>query len=156
RLGPRRSRPLVGPPVAPAVDVSARILAEVWRADDEDLETVRPRLVAPPRAGWNADRIPLLELDDLVVQLHPSAPAHDHVHLLLRLVTVSVRKSVARRDALVAQGRFLEPERLGRRAELQIRSAVEVGPDVLQILLDVAERERHGAILGRRFVSTIG
>src|SRR5439155_20258883 len=48
---------------------------------------------------------------------------------------------------LVAQGGFLELEGLGRRAELQVRRAVEPRADVLQILLDVPERERHGGIL---------
>src|SRR4029450_10919086 len=62
---------------------------------------------------------------------------------------VAVGKAIAGRDALVAQGGFLELERLGRRAELQIRSAVEPRADVLEILLDVPERERHGAILWR-------
>src|SRR3954452_22300332 len=33
---------LVSPPVAPALDVFARILAEIGRADDEDLEALRP------------------------------------------------------------------------------------------------------------------
>jgi hypothetical protein len=36
-----------------------------------------------------------------------------------------------------------------RRAELQVWRAVEPRADVLQILLDVPERERHGAILSR-------
>jgi hypothetical protein len=60
---------------------------------------------------------------------------------------VAVREAIAGRDALVAQGGFLEVERLGRRTELQIRRAVEPGPDVLQILLDVPEREQQGKIL---------
>src|SRR6266571_1684205 len=152
-LRPRRSNvqttPLVSPPVALAIDVFARILAEVGRADDEDLEALRPGLVASPRAGRDAHRVPFFELDDLVVDFHPPAPAQDHVHLLLLHVRVAVRKAIAGRDALVAQGGFLELERLGRRAELQVRRAVEPRADVLQILLDVAERERHGAILWR-------
>jgi hypothetical protein len=41
-------------------------------------------------------------------------------------------------------------ERLGRGAELQVRRAVEPRADVLEILLDVPEPERHGAILRRR------
>src|SRR5207247_8574371 len=89
-------------------------------------------------------RVPLLELDDLVVKLHPPAPAQDHVHLLLRLVRVAVRKAIAGRDALVAQAGLLELERLGRQAELQVRRAVEPGPEVLQGPLEVPERERHG------------
>src|ERR671929_2064671 len=134
---------LVGPPVAPALDVFARSAAEIRRADDEDLEALRPGLVASPRTGRDAHRVPFPELDDLVVDLHPPAPAQDHVPLLLPLVRVAVRKAIARRDALVAQGGFLELERLGRRAELQVRRAVEPRADVLQILLDIAERERH-------------
>src|SRR5881397_2601668 len=156
-LRPRRSNirttPLVSPPVALTIDVFARILAEVGRADDEDLEALWPGLVASPRAGRNAHGVPFFELDDLVVDFHPSAPAQDHVHLLLLHVRVAVRKAIAGRDALVAQGGFLELERLGRRAELQVRRAVEPSADVLQILLDVAERERHGVILWRHSAS---
>src|SRR6266513_3469479 len=135
---------LVSPPVALAVDVFARSLAEVGRADDDDLEAPRPGLVASPCAGRDAHRVPLLELDDLVVELHPPAPAQDHVHLLLLLVRVPVRKAISGRDALVAQGGFLELERLGCQAELQVWRAVEPGPEVLQVLLEVPERERHG------------
>src|SRR5215831_21187282 len=101
------------------------------RADDEDLQARRSGLVASPRTGRDADRVPLRDLDDLIVDLHPPAPAQDHVHLLLRLVRVAVRKAIAGRDALVAQGGVLERERLGRRAELQVRRAVEPWADVL-------------------------
>src|SRR5206468_12161822 len=80
-------------------------------------------------------------------ELHPPAPAQDHVHLLLRLVRVAVRKAIAGRDALVAQARFLELERLGRQAELQVWRAVEPRAHVLQIRLDVPERERHVTIV---------
>src|SRR5262249_45828872 len=134
RVGPSGAGPndqdfrtalLASPPVALPLDVFARILAEVGRADDEDLEALRPVLVASPRTGRDAPRVPFLELDDLVVDLHPAAPAQDHVHLLLRLVRVAVRKARAGRDALVAQGRFLEREGLGRSAELQVRHALE-------------------------------
>src|SRR4051794_2769941 len=135
---------LVSPPVAPALDVFARVLAEIGRADDDDLEALRPGLVASPRAGRDAYRVPLLELDDLVVELHPPAPAQDHVHLLLLLVRVAVRKAIAGRDALVAQAGLLDLERLGRQAELKVRRAVKPGPEVLKILLEVLERERHG------------
>src|SRR5205085_847799 len=124
-------------------DVFARRLTEIGRAYDEDLETLRPCLVASPRARRDAHRVPLLELDDLVVELHPPAPAHDHVDLLLLPVRVAIRKAIAGRDALVAQAGFLELERLGRQAEFQVRRAVEPGPEVLQVLLEIPERERH-------------
>ena len=48
------------------------------------------------------------------------------------------------RDALIAQAGLLELERLGRETELQVRRAVEVGPDVRHILSEIPERERHG------------
>src|SRR5690349_5953351 len=86
---------LAGPPAALPIDVAARIGAEIRRADDEQLEPFRPGLVPPPRAGWDANRVPLPELDDLVVELHPPAPLHDHVHLLLRRVRVAVREATA-------------------------------------------------------------
>src|SRR5256884_4369036 len=141
---------LFSPPVALAFDVFARSLAEIGRADDDDLEAFRPGLVASPRPGRDANRVPLLELDDLVVELHPPAPAQDHIHLLLLLVRVAVRKAIVGRDALVAQARFLKLERLGRQAELQVRRAVKSRADVLQILLDVPERERqrHNPMVG--------
>src|SRR2546423_7010794 len=130
---------LRSPPVALPLAVFPRSLAEIGRADDEDLETLRPGLVASPRTGRDAHRVPLLELDDLVVELHPPASAQDHVHLLLLLVRVAVRKAIAGRDALVAQAGLLELERHGRQAELQVRRAVEPGPEVLQVLLQVPE-----------------
>src|SRR3954465_9320682 len=135
---------LARPPVALALDVFTRSVAEIGRADDNDLEAPRPGLVASPRTGRDAHRVPLLELDDLVVELHPAAPAQDHVHLLLLLVGVAVRKAIAGRDALVAQAGSLELERLGRQAELKVRRAVEPGPEVRQVLLEVPESERHG------------
>src|SRR5262249_12708292 len=58
---------LLRPPAAPPVDVSAWIVAEIGRADHEQLEAVRPGLVASPRTGRDANRIPLPQLDDLVV-----------------------------------------------------------------------------------------
>src|SRR5881397_2297732 len=118
---------LVSPPVALALDVFTRSLAEIGSADDDDIEALRSGLVASPRTGRDAHRVPLLELDDLVVELHPPTPAQDHVHLLLRLVRVAVRKAITGRDALVAQAGLLELERLGRQAELQVRRAVEPG-----------------------------
>src|SRR4051794_29608445 len=135
---------LVSPPVALTLHVFARILAEIGRTEDEDLEALGPALVASPRAGRDAHHVPLLDLDDLVVELHPAAAADDHVQLLLLLVRVAVREAIAGRDALVAQAGLLELERLACEAELQVRRAVEVGPDVVQISLEVPERERHG------------
>src|SRR5256885_17155505 len=54
----RRTTPLIRPPVALTIDVFARILAEVGRADDEDLEALWPGLVASPHAGRDAHGVP--------------------------------------------------------------------------------------------------
>jgi hypothetical protein len=70
---PTASSRLVSPPVAPALDVVARSIAEIGRADDEDREALRPGLVASPRARRDAHRVPFLELDDLVVELRPDS-----------------------------------------------------------------------------------
>src|SRR5262249_10898347 len=75
----------------------------------------------------------------------PAAPAQHHVDLLLRLVRVAVGEATAGRDALVAEAGFLEPERHGGQAELQVGRAVEARADVLEVVLDVLARERHGA-----------
>src|SRR5947208_14780198 len=136
---------LASPPVALAIDVFARILAEIGRADDEDLEAIRPGLVTSPRTGRYAYRVPFLQLDDLVVHLHPPAPAQDHVHLLLFSVRVAVRNAIAGRYALVAQGGFLELERLGRRAELQVRRGVGRRAGVVRVL-DLPARAQPGGL----------
>jgi len=104
----------------------------------------RPGLVASPGTGREPAPRPTARARRFVVELHTTAPAQDHVHLLLLRVRVAVRKAIAGRNGLVAQAGLLELERLGRRAELEVRRAVELGADVLQILLDVPERERHG------------
>src|SRR6185437_13108159 len=88
--------------------------------------------------------VPLPDLDDLVVELHPPTAAHDHVQLLLLGVRVAVREPAAGRDALVAEAGLHEPEHLGRDAELQVRPSVEVGPDILRVLPEVPQREGHG------------
>src|ERR1700749_2991994 len=122
---------LVSPPVALALDVFTRSVAEIGRADDEDLEALRSGLIASPRTRRDADRVPFLQVDDLVVDLHTPAAVKDHVDLLLLMVRVAVGKAIAGRDALVAQAGFLQLKRLGRQAELQVRRAVKPGPDVL-------------------------
>src|SRR6478736_1715748 len=145
RLTPAyHQRRSVSPPVSLTLHVLPRVLAEAGRAEDENLEALRPGLVPSPCTGRNAHHVPLLDLDDLVIELHPPVPAHDHEDLLLLLVRVAVREAVIGRDVLIAQARLFELERLTRETELQVRRAVEVGPDVRQILSEVPERERDG------------
>src|SRR6478609_1309461 len=85
RKGPRSATPTVAGPL----DIVARSVAEMWCADYEDLEAVRAGLVAAPGSRRDAHRIPLHDLDDLVVELHPAAAAHHHVHLFLLHVRVA-------------------------------------------------------------------
>jgi hypothetical protein len=58
---------------------------------------------------------------------------------------VAVREATAGRDALIAKPRLLELERFGCEAELQVRRTVEVRPDIIQILFEVPQGERHGS-----------
>ena len=106
---------------------------------------MRAGLVASPRTRRDAHRVPLIDRDDLVVDLYAPAPTDYHVHLLLCPVRMAVGKPIASRDTLIGQTAALEFERFGRRTELQVRCAIEHRPDLLQILLEVPERERHGA-----------
>src|SRR3954447_8977717 len=68
---PPAHRDLVSPPVALTVDVVARVLAQIRRAEDEHLEARRSGLVAAPGPRRDAHGVPLLDLHDLVVELHP-------------------------------------------------------------------------------------
>ena len=112
------------------MDIFARILA-VGRADVEDLETLRPGLVASPGARRDADRVPFLELlDELVVDFIRPLPRRDHVNLRSRFASGRTESDIGR-DAVVAKVGCLAFERLGRRAEPQIRRAVEPGAEEL-------------------------
>src|SRR4029077_3097408 len=90
----RSHRVSVSPPAAPTFHVCARIVSEIRRTEDEDLEAVRPALVGSPHGGGDEHHVQLLDVDDLVVELHAPAPAHDHIHLLLRLVRVTEGKAI--------------------------------------------------------------
>src|SRR5258707_13655931 len=68
RFQPWFHQALFIPPVPLTLHIVPRVLAEVGRAEDEDLEAPRPGLVASPRTGRDAHHVPLLELDDLVVE----------------------------------------------------------------------------------------
>src|SRR4051794_14968587 len=72
-----------------------RILAG---AEREVLEPVRACLEVPHRALRDADRVPLRELDDLVLDLDPAGAADDDVDLLLGLVLVAEGDAEAGRE----------------------------------------------------------
>jgi len=69
---------------------------------------------------------------------------------------VAVREAIVGRDALIAEAGLLELERLGCEAELQVRRAVEVGPEIVEVLLEVPEREPTRARLYRSLSSSLG
>ncbi len=135
---------LVGPPTPLAVDVDARVVAEIRCAEHEELETIRPCFEAAPHAGRHAYCVPLRDVDDVVVELHPAAAADEDENFLLDRVRVADREPVTGRQRLVAESSLLELERLCRRPELDARWAAQDRTDVLESL-DVLERERHCA-----------
>ena len=76
-----------------------------------------PGLVAPPRPGRDADDVPLLDSDDLVVELHAPAPPRTTTHTPpLARDACGRTESGSRRNPLIAQTRLLEPERPARGA----------------------------------------
>ena len=56
---PQGAGELVSPPIALTLHVFARSLAEIGSTEDEDLEALRPALVAPPGTGRDAHDVPL-------------------------------------------------------------------------------------------------
>ncbi len=91
----------------------------LWESAANSVGRSIDRYPAPPcgatrATGRDAHRV---ARDDLLVELHPPAPAHDDLSL----------------------------ELVGRRADLKVRRAVKPGPDVLQVLPEVAQRKRHAA-----------
>ena len=55
----------------------------------DDLKAIRARLEAARHFGRDADHIPLLDLDDLVVELDAARAIDDRIDLLLDLVAVA-------------------------------------------------------------------
>jgi NAD-dependent DNA ligase len=55
---------------------------------------------------------------------------------------VAVREAIVGRDALRSQTGLLKLKRLAGGAKLQVRRAGEVGPEILQVRLEILERER--------------
>src|ERR1700742_4209054 len=99
---PTPQRRSVSPPVSLTLHISPRVLAQVGRTEDDDLKAVRPGLVPSPCTRRDAHDVQLPDVDDLVIELHPSAPVNDHEDLLLLLVRVAIREAIVRRDPLIA------------------------------------------------------
>src|SRR3954466_9221509 len=149
---------LVGPVVLDQLPVPAFGLAA---SGGDDLEAVRARLEAARHLGRDTNHIPLLDLDDLVVQLDATRAIDDRIDLLLDLVAVARRL----RSRLVAPAAHAE---LGGIEKLAREAAVDpLGPagfDVLEVLDHVVgghaaklprceNRSRSVRPLGIRYVS---
>src|SRR5581483_7228286 len=81
-------------------------------ADHEQLEPVRPGLEAAGDLRGAADRVPLPDVANLVLDLHATASCDDDVDLFVRPVAVRDRRPEARRELLVAEAAAAEPGRL--------------------------------------------
>src|SRR5918996_815267 len=106
--------------VVPPALLELRVAGTRVRGAEEDqLDAVRPALDVAHRLRRDPDRVPLLHLDHLVVELHAARAAHDDVHLLLLLVRVPPRHALSRRDLQIADAGLLELERLAGEARLE-------------------------------------
>src|SRR6185437_6437541 len=113
--------------VAPPALLDLRVpRAGVWRTDRDQLDAFGAGLEPTRRLLRDAYRIPLLQLDDLVLELDPHAPVDDEVDLLLGLVPVAERNPEVRRQSLVADPGVLELERHACHPGLEVGSEAEV------------------------------
>jgi hypothetical protein len=82
----------------------------------------------------DTNRVPLLEVPDLLLDLHPRTAADEDIDLLLVLVFVAERKSEPGRHPAVAEPRLLEPQGNARHPELEIGREAEVRSLILGVL----------------------
>src|SRR4051794_23295606 len=132
RRGRRQVARLIAGPVA--LDQLAIPAFGLAASGGDDLEAVRACLEAARHSGCDANHVPLLDLDDLVVQLDATRAVDDRVDLLLDLVAVAGRLD-ARLMAPPAHAELGGIEKLPREAAVD-----PVGPagfDVLEILYRV-------------------
>src|SRR3954463_10700059 len=135
-------RRLVAPPALLEVRVAG---AGVRRAERDELRAVGACLDPAHRLLRDADRVPLLQVDDLVVELHPCRAADEDEDLLLLVVRMPPGDPEVRRKALVADPRVLELERDAAHPELDVRRK----PEALRLVFDLSEVDLrvHGHVL---------
>src|SRR6476660_2761054 len=102
RAAPRAS---FRPPVLDQLAVSV-----VPRSECEQLDPVGAALEGADHAGGDADRVESLDVEDVVVELHPAGAADDDVDLLGLLVAVAEGLPLARLDAVEAEAGLLGVE----------------------------------------------
>jgi hypothetical protein len=119
-----------------AGDVAGR-RPHVRGAEGEQLAAVWAGLDAAHRLRRDADCVPLLDLDDLVVQLETAAAADQQVELLLVLVAVPEGQAVIGGEALVADRRFLQLQRQAGEPGLEVRGEAVLLGAVVDLALEV-------------------
>src|SRR5204862_6495148 len=90
-------RSSVAPPALSDLGVAR---PRVRRADRDDLRAFRPSFESSRHGVVDAQGVPLLQLDHLVLHLRAKAAADDDVHLFLVLVLVAERNPEVRLDPL--------------------------------------------------------
>src|SRR5205823_6066575 len=107
----------------------------------------RAGLDSPHRVLVEADRVPLAELDDLVLDLDARRPADDDVDLLLALVLVAERDAEPGRERDQAQAERLAADGRPGEAGLELRRHAELRRLVLHLTEVLLRVSADGSIL---------
>jgi hypothetical protein len=150
----RVANPNAAPPIAvpevrtPALAPSRSTTPPASRRRHE-LEALGARLELTSHGTGDADRVPLRELDDLVLDLDPPGTGEDDIHLFLLAVPVAERLPEVRRQLLVAEAEVREGQVLLRKAHFHAVDAEALRG--VRDVLDVLDRViAHGPILTKR------
>ena len=115
---------LIGPSVVYRLAVSGMV-----RAEREKLQALWPRLEGARGRGGHADGVLRTDVEELVVELDPAAPAQNDIDLLGFGMAVRERAALLRKQAKVRDTGALGPERRSRDARFPaVAEAVPRGP----------------------------
>src|SRR5918995_1434050 len=145
------ARALFAPPARVHLGVE-RVIA---CAEREVLDAVGPRLDVAHRVLVEADRVPLAQLDDLVLDLDPCGTANDDVDLLLPFVLVTERNAEVRLERHQAEAEILAFELPAAEASLHLVGHVELRRCVLDVFPQIFLRV-SAHVLDSRRDSTVG
>ena len=129
---------LVAPPAGDHLGV---LRFGLRRPEGKEGQTVRAGLERTDGLLAYADRVPRLDVADLVVQLHAAAAFDDDVDLLLLLVMMAVREPCVGREPLIAEAERACAERIAREACFDVRSQPELLGRVVDVPLQVLDGE---------------
>src|SRR6476469_2375760 len=119
--------------LAPPAGCHLDFLRVVAGAEREVLAAFRARFHVPHRVLAKADRVPLLELDDLVVDLRARRALDHDVDLFLGRVLVAERNQEARGEREERESERLALDRAAREAGLHLGRHVELRRRILDI-----------------------